>query len=154
MPVLQSAAVAIPLQPAKTHGLADLGVPLGEATVVKKGKLGEFAQLLDEGRPGRRFQNVKVTAVRAEEGGQVAAQLIVSFEVFGDDNVPHGGNSGVQAALTAGGQVLAELQLGRLFMPYACCWYENRFVAPVPVSLFDQADGLSLQALADDVRML
>ncbi len=154
MPALLSAQVAIELKAAKPHGLADLGVPLNDASVVKKGKLGEFAQTLDSGKPGRRFQNVKLTAVKTSEGGEVTSRIIVSFEAFGDDNVPATVNQGVSASLTAGGQPIHELALGTLFLPFACCWYENRFAAQVPNDIFDRADGLSLVARADEVRVV
>lgn len=154
MPVLQAAHAAIELKPAKANGLAELGVPVADGTSVKKGKLGEFEQPLDSGKPGRRYQNVKVALVKAVESGEPSAQLILSFEVFGDDNVPLGVNAGVLASLTAGEVVVVDLKLGSLFMPYACCWYENRFAARVPLDMFERADGLRLQALPDDVRLV
>ena len=154
MPALLLSAVPIELKPAKTNGLADLGVPLTDDTVVKKGKLAEFEQLQDNGKVGRRFQNIRVTAVKTSEGGEVSSKLMVVFEVFGDDNAPVAGNQGVAATLCAGDKPLLELPLGTLFMPYACCWYENRFSADISNELFDQFDRLSFVTRADEVRAL
>jgi hypothetical protein len=154
MPALLLSSVPIELKPAKTNGLADLGVPLVDSTVVKKGKLGEFMQQQDSGKIGRRFQNIRVTAVKTIEGGIESSKLIVVFEVFGDDNVPAVVNQGVAATLTAGGKTLAELTLGTLFLPYACAWYENRFSADISNAVFDQLDSLSFVAKADEVRAI
>jgi hypothetical protein len=154
MPALLLSTVSIDLKPAKTNGLADLGVPLGDDTVVKKGKLGEFAQDQDSGKAGRRFQNIRITAVKASEGGETGAKLIVAFEAFGDDNVPVRANQGVSAKLGAGDDVLAEVPLGPLFLPYACCWYENRFSADIAQDVFDRLDRLTFVAHADEVRAI
>jgi hypothetical protein len=154
MPALLLTAVPVPLKPAKTNGLADLGVPMGEDTLVKKGKLGEFEQLQDSGKIGRRFQNVRVTAVKATEGGQVVSKVIVVFEVFGDDNVPAAGNQGVALAVTAGGKTLLEAPLGTLFLPYGCHWYENRFSVDISNDVFEQCDSVNFVAKADEVRVL
>lgn len=154
MPALLLSSTAIDIKPAKPHGLADLGVPLTEATLVKKGKLAEFAQSQDSGKVGRRFQNIRVTAVKTAEGGVQASKLIVAFEVFGDDNVPVLGNQGVAAVLHAGEQALQDLPLGSLFLPYACAWYENRYAADISNEVFDQLDRLHFVAQADEVRSL
>jgi hypothetical protein len=152
MPALLLSSVPIDVKPAKTNGLADLGVPSADTTVVKKGKLGEFAQGLDSAKIGRRFQNIRVTGVKAEEGAATSSKLIVVFEVFGDDNVPLKANLGVAVALHAGDKVLLEQPLGTLFLPYACCWYENRCCLDICNEVFDQFDRLSFITLADDVR--
>ncbi len=154
MPALLLSTAPVPLKPAKTNGLADLGVPMLDSTVVKKGKLVEFEQRQDNGKVGRRFQNIRVTAVKAEEGGKVSSKAIVVFEVFGDDNVPEAGNQGVAAVLSAGDKTLLEVPLGTLFMPYGCCWYENRFSIDISNEVFDQVDTLGLVARADEVRAI
>lgn len=154
MPALLLSSVPIDLKPAKTNGLADLGVPVADDTAVKKGKLGEFAQAQDSGKIGRRFQNIRVTAVKATEGGEPGAKVIVVFEVFGDDNVPVQANQGVSAKLCLGDEVLAEVPLGPLFLPYACCWYENRFSSGISQDVFDRFDRLTFVAHADEVRAI
>lgn len=154
MPALLLSSTAVAIKPAKPHGLADLGVPLTDATVVKKGKLGEFEQAQDSGKVGRRFQNIRVTAVKTSEGGVESSRLIVAFEVFGDDNVPVVGNQGVAAVLHAGDTKLMDLPLGPLFLPYACAWYENRYAADISNEVFDQLDSLSFVARADEVRLI
>lgn len=154
MPALLLSTATIDLKPTKTNGLADLGVPVTDATLVKKGKLAEFVQPQDSGKVGRRFQNIRVTAVKTTEGGVEAAKLMVVFEVFGDDNVPVLANQGVSVSLSAGEQALADIPLGTLFMPYACAWYENRFAADIGNAVFDQLDRLHFTARADEVRAL
>jgi hypothetical protein len=152
MPALNAATFDIDLKPAKTHGLADLGVPLDDSTEVKKGKLGEAMQMLDGGKIGRRYQNLKATLLKATEGGQVGAKLVLTFEIFGDDNTTVGAPSAVSARLLAGGQTLAELPLGSPYLPYGSCWYENHFAAHVPLEAFATADRVQLLAAADEVR--
>lgn len=142
MPALLLSSVPIELKAAKTNGLADLGVPLVESTVVKKGKLSEFMQPQDSGKVGRRFQNIRVIAVKTIEGGVESSKVIVVFEAFGDDNVP------------AGGKTLLELPLGTLFLPYACAWYENRFAVDISNDVFDRIDSFSFVAKADEVRAI
>lgn len=154
MPALLLSTASIPLKPAKTNGLAELGVPMLDSTLVKKGKLGEFEQLQDNGKVGRRFQNIRVTAVKATEGDKVSAKVIVVFEAFGDDNVPEAGNQGVAAVLSAGGQTLLEVPLGALFLPYGCCWYENRFSFDIGNEVFEQLDQFGFVAKADEVRVI
>jgi hypothetical protein len=154
MPALLLSQVAIDIKPAKTTGLADLGVPIQDDTVVKKGKLVEFEQLQDNGKVGRRFQNIKVTALKTSEGGEVSSKVILTFEAFGDDNAPVAGNQGVGVVLAVGDKVLRELPLGTLFLPYACAWYENRFAVEISNEVFDQLDRLSFVAKADEVRAI
>lgn len=154
MPALLLSSVPIELKAAKTNGLADLGVPLVEGTAVKKGKLTEFMQPQDSGKVGRRFQNIRVTAVKTVEGGVESSKVIVVFEAFGDDNVPAVVNQGVAATLAAGGKTLLELPLGPLFLPYAFAWYENRFAADIGNDVFDQIDSFSFVAKADEVRAI
>lgn len=154
MTALNAAAFTIDLKPAKTNGLADLGVPIDEGTEVKKGKLTEAMQMLEGERIGRRYQNLRATLLKANEGGQSGARLVLAFEVFGDDNVPQGAPSALAARLMAGEQVLAELPLGSPFMPYASCWYENHFAADVALDAFASADRVQLMAAGQLVRML
>jgi hypothetical protein len=154
MPALLPATFVIPLKTAKTNGLAELGAPITEATEVKKGKLAEVMQTLEGGAVGRRFQNLRATLIKTPVGGDLGAKLVLAFEVFGDDNTPQGAPSGVAARLLAGGHTLAELPLGALFLPYGCCWFDNRFAADVPLADFAAADGVALVAAADDVRAL
>jgi hypothetical protein len=152
MPALTAATFTIALKPAKTHGLADLGVPIDEATEVKKGKLSEAMQMLEGDKIGRRYQNLRATLVKASEGGQPGAKLVVAFEVFGDDNAPVSLPAAVAARLLSGEQVLAELPLGVPFMPYASYWYENHFAANVALDAYAAADGLQVVVAVEDVR--
>jgi hypothetical protein len=154
MTALNAAAFTIDLKPAKTHGLTDLGVPIDEGTEVKMGKLTEAMQMLEGDRIGRRYQNLRATLLKANEGGQPGARLVLAFEVFGDDNVPQGAPSALAARLMAGEQVLADLPLGSPFMPYASCWYENHFAADVALEAFASADRVQLMAAGQPVRML
>ncbi|NMG67351.1 hypothetical protein GPA19_20625 [Azoarcus indigens] len=156
MPALAENRTVIELKTAKPTGLGitQLGVPVAEGTAIKKGKLHEFIQLLDDGKAGRRYQNLRVTGVKASEGGVESAKLFVQFEVFGDDNVPLGANSGFGAALCAGGETLLELASAPAFLPYARAWFENQFVFEVPVELFERADGVAFTARPDEVRLI
>lgn len=154
MAALLPATFTFDLKPAKTNGLADLGVPLTDSTEVKKGKLAEAMQLLDGDKIGRRFQNLRATLVKATEGGQPGAKLLLSFEVFGDDTAPMKAPSAVSVLLQTGDQVLAERTLGPLYLPYAVCWYENHFAVDVPLDVFTAVDRLSVLAAADEVRAL
>jgi hypothetical protein len=154
MPALLLSTVTLDLKPAKTHGLGELGVPVVESTLVKKGKLVEYLQECDDGKVGRRFQNLRVTAVKTPQGGEVSSKLIVVFEVFGDDNVPVGANLGVAAVLGAGDETLAELPLGPLFLPYGCCWYENRYAVDIDNAVFDRCDRITFVTLVDQVRAI
>ena len=154
MTALSAAAFTIDLKVAKTHGLAEVGVPITDATEVKKGKLMEAMQMLDGDRIGRRYQNLRATLVKTAEGGQASARLMLAFEIFGDDNVPQGAPSAVAARLLAGDQVLADLPLGSPFMPYASCWYENHFAADVALDAFASADRVQVLAGAQSVRLV
>ena len=49
MPALQETRLVVTLAPGKTSGLADLGAPLSDATVIKKGRAHEHPQLLADG---------------------------------------------------------------------------------------------------------
>lgn len=154
MPLLAANRTFIDLAPARPSGLNSLGVPLQESSVVKKGKLHEFTQALAGGKIGRRFQNLRVTAIRTAEGGLESTKLFVEFEVFGDDNLPLAANSGFDAVLYAGSQPLLALAPGSVFLPYACFWYENRFVFDLPAGIFDEADRLEFIAKPDQVRSI
>lgn len=148
------------LKPAKPNGLADLGVPLGPDTQVKKGKLAEVMQMrsgqegLDVGGVGRRFQNLRATLLQASEGGHTSVKLIVAFELFGDDNTAVGAPGVLLVQVLGAGQLLAEQPLGRPFLPYGCCWYDNRFAVDLSPEVFARADQVVLLAGADVVRPL
>ena len=90
----------IDLAIAKPTGLNDLGVPILETTVVKKGKLHEFSQPMADGKVGRMFQNLRITGIKTIEGGTEAAKIFISFEVFGDSNIPKAANSGIKLRYT------------------------------------------------------
>jgi hypothetical protein len=154
VPSLQEFRTIVALAPAKPVGLADLGAPLDEATVVKKGRLHEFAQLLAGGGIGRRFQDVRVVGIRTVEAGAASAKLFVQFEVFGDDTAAPAAGVGFDAVLQAGDQPLARLSSSSLFLPYGNFWYPNRFVFDVPTADFDRADRLEFIAKAEEVRSL
>lgn len=145
---------SIPLAIAKPTGLNDLGVPQLETALVKKGKSQELIQVQETGAIGRRFQNLRVTGIKTSEGGVESCKVFVQFEVFGDDNVPAAANSGFAAALYAGEEALFELSPGALFLPYARCWYENRFVFDVPADAFERADRIEFIAQPDWVRAI
>lgn len=152
MPALQETRTVVTLAPAKPAGLADLGVPLVEATVVKKGRVHEFQQLLPDGKIGRRFQDLRVIAIKTVEAGVPSAKLFVQFEVFGDNTAAPTNGGGFEADLFAGPRQLASLSSGSLFLPYASFWYPNRFVFEVPIADFDQADRLEFIAKPEEVR--
>lgn len=157
MPTLAENTTFVELKIAKPTGLgmAQLGIPVQDSTLVKKGKLHEFIQLTNEGKDGRRYQNVRVTAVKTAEGGIDSAKVFLQFEVFGDDNVPEAaGSAGFAVALFAGDACLLTLPVSSLFLPYGRAWYENQFVYDVPLAAFDQADRLQLTVKADQVRMI
>lgn len=156
MPALVENTVSIELKTAKPTGLSitQLGVPVHEGTAVKKGKLHEFIQLLDDGKPGRRYQNIRVTGVRTCEGGVDSAKLFVQLEVFGDDNVPLATNSGFAAAACMGASTLLALPETTVFLPYARYWFDDQFVYEIPVEVFEQMDTLTFTALADQVRTI
>lgn len=152
MPALQETRVVVTLAPAKTGGLADLGVPLSDTTVVRKGRVHEFAQMLADGKIGRRFQDLRVMAIRTEEGGAPSAKVIVQFEVFGDDTATPAAGSGIEVAFFAGETPLASLSSGSLFLPYANFWYPNRFVFELPMAAFDQLDRLEFIVKPQEVH--
>lgn len=152
MPALQETRTVVTLAPAKPAGLADLGVPLVEATVVKKGRVHEFLQLLPDGKIGRRFQDLRVIAIKTVEAGVPSAKLFVQFEVFGDNTATPTNGVGFEAGLFAGPRQLTSLSSGSLFLPYASFWYPNRFVFEVPIADFDQADRLEFIAKPEEVR--
>lgn len=154
MPDLVESKTFIDLAIAKPTGLNDLGVPLLETAVVKKGKLHEFTQPLADGKVGRMFQNLRVTAIKTTEGGTESAKVFVSLEAFGDSNVPTAANSGFGIRLYAGPENLQELAPDSMFLPYANFWYDNRFAFDVPNAVFDQADRLEFIAKPDQVRMI
>lgn len=154
MPALQEFRTDMTLAPAKPSGLADLGAPLDEASVVKKGRVHEFAQLLADGRIGRRFQDLRVIGIKAAEGAVPSAKLFVQFEVFGDNTAAPADGVGFEAGLYAGAEQLARLSSASLFLPYGNFWYPNRFVFEVPVADFERADRLEFVAKAEEVRTL
>jgi hypothetical protein len=152
LPSLQETRAAVTLAPAKPTGLNDLGAPLGEATMVKKGRAHEFPQLLADGEIGRRFQDLRVIAIKTVEGGVESAKIFVQFEVFGDNTAAPANGVGFEALLFAGDEQLAGLSSSSLFLPYANFWYPNRFVFEVPVADFDRVDRLEFVAKPEEVR--
>lgn len=156
VPTLAENTTHIDLKIAKPKGLSltQLGVPLLEGTVIKKGALPEFLQLRDDGKVGRRFQNIRVTGVKTREGELESAKLIVQFEVFGDESVPQAANSGFGLTLCAGPASLLELPPTSAFLPYAGTWYENQYVYDIPTTHFDQGDRLLFTIRADQIRLL
>jgi hypothetical protein len=152
LPSLQETRAVVTLAPAKSSGLADLGAPLDDATVVKKGRVHEYLQHLTEGAIGRRFQDIRIIGIKTVEAGVVSAKFFVQFEVFGDNTAAPANGVGFEAALFAGERPLASLSSSSLFLPYANFWYPNRFVFDVSIDDFDQADRLEFIAKAEDVR--
>jgi hypothetical protein len=154
VPSLQEIRTVVSLAPAKPVGLADLGVPLAETTVVKKGRAHEFAQVLTDGKIGRRFQDLRVVGINTVEAAVPSAKLFVQFEVFGDDTAVLASGAGFEAVLHAGSQPLASLSSSSLFLPYANFWYPNRFMFEVPTAAFDQADCFEFIAKSEEVRAI
>ncbi|QDF99813.1 hypothetical protein CJ010_18490 [Azoarcus sp. DD4] len=157
VPTLAENTTFVELKTAKTTGLgmAQLGIPVQDDTQVKKGKLHEFIQLTHDDKVGRRYQNIRVTAVKTAEGGIDSAKVFFQFEAFGDDNVPEApGSAAFSVALFAGDTCLLALPASSLFLPYGRAWYENQFVYEVPLAAFDQADRLQFTVKADQVRMI
>jgi hypothetical protein len=152
LPALQETHAVVTLALAKPAGLADLGAPLVDAIVVKKGRLDEYFQLLEDGQIGRRFQGLRVVGIKTVEAGVPSAKVFVSFEVFGDNTAAPANGVGFDAALFAGSQPLARLSSSSLFLPYANFWYPNRFVFDVPLADFDQVDRLEFIAKPEEVR--
>jgi hypothetical protein len=149
---LQEFRTVVTLAPAKPVGLADLGAPLVDATVVKKGRVHEFAQVLTDGKIGRRFQDLRVMAVNTVEGAVPCAKLFVQFEVFGDNTAAPANGVGFEAILYAGSQQLASLSSSSLFLPYANFWHPNRFAFDVSTADFDRADHCEFIAKSEKVR--
>jgi hypothetical protein len=109
LPALQETRAVVILTPAKPTGLADLGAPATAETMAKKGRVHEFQQLLTDGEIGRRFQDLRVVAIRTVEGGAASAKFFVQFEVFGDNTAAPTNGAGFEAALFAGDELLASL---------------------------------------------
>lgn len=152
MPSLQETRAVVTLAPAKPTGLADLGAPLVEDAMVKKGRAHEFPQLLADGAIGRRFQDVRVIGIKTVEGGVTSAKFFIQFEVFGDNTTVSTTGVGFDAVLFAGERQLARLSSSSLFLPYANFWYPNRFVFDVPAADFDRVDRLEFIAKPEEVR--
>lgn len=152
MPALRETSAMVPLAPAKAAGLSELGVPLVETTEVKTGRVHEFLQLLADGAIGRRFQDLRIIAIKTMEGGAPSAKIFVQFEVFGDNTAAPTNGAGFEAIVLTGTQPLARFASSGLFIPYANFWYPNRFVLEVPVADFDQADRLEFIAKPEEVR--
>jgi hypothetical protein len=154
VPDLIETKTFIDLAIAKPTGLNDLGVPMVETTLVKKGKLHEFSQPLAGGKVGRMFQNLRVTAIKTTEGGAESAKLFVALEAFGDNNTAEALNSGFGIKLYAGPESLLELAPDSMFLPYANFWYDNRFAFDVPNEVFDRADRVEFIAMPGQVRAI
>ena len=154
MPSLKEIRTVIALAPAKPAGLADLGVPLSDTTVVKKGRAHEFAQTLTDATIGRRFQDLRVIGINTVEAAVPSGKLFVQFEVFGDNTASPANGIGFDAVLHAGSQPLACLSSSSLFLPYANFWYANRFVFDVPAAELDQADRFEFIAKPEEVRSI
>lgn len=156
MPTLAENTTQIKVAIAKPKGmdLTQLGVPLLEGSVIKKGKLTEFIQNFEDGKPGRRYQNIRILGAKTLEGGTETAKVFVQFEVFGDENVPLAANSGFAVGLCAGDQSLLDLPAASAFLPYAGSWYENQYFYEIPTAIFDQWDAVAFTIRADDVRMI
>jgi hypothetical protein len=154
LPALQETRATVTLATAKPTGLAELGAPLLDETLVKKGRVHEFAQLLTDGQIGRRFQDLRVVAIKTVEGGIPSAKFFVQFEAFGDNTAAPIDGVGFDAAIFAGARQLASLSSSSLFLPYASFWYPNRFVFETPIEVFEQADRLEFIAKPEDVRLL
>jgi hypothetical protein len=154
VPSLQEIRTVVTLAPAKPTGLAELGVPLVDTTVVKRGRAHEFAQVLTDGKIGRRFQDLRVIGIHTIEAAVPSAKLFVQFEVFGDNTAVPTNGVGFEAVLCAGSQQLASLSSSSLFQPYANFWYPNRFVFEVPTAQLDQADRFEFIAKSEEVRSI
>jgi hypothetical protein len=152
LPSLQETRAVVTLASAKPTGLADLGVPLDDATLVKKGRAHEFPQLLTDGVLGRRFQDLRVIAIKTAEAGVASAKFFLQFEVFGDNTSAPTNGVGFEVALFAGAEQVASFSSGSLFLPYANFWYPNRFVFEIPAADFDRVERLEFIAKAEEVR--
>ncbi len=154
MPTLQEIRIVVPLAPAKPVGLADLGAPLDDSSVVRKGRAHEFAQTLADGSIGRRFQDLRIVGINTVEAAVRSARLFVQFEVFGDNTAVPANGVGFEAVLHAGTRALVSLSSTSLFLPYANFWYPNRYVFEVPTADFDQADRFEFIAKPEEVRSI
>ena len=152
MPSLQAIRTVVTLALAKPVRLGDLGVPLAGEAVVKKGRVPEFAQVLSDGKIGRRFQDLQIIAINTVEAAVPSAKLFVQFEVFGDNTAAPASGAGFEAILYAGSQQLASLSSSSLFLPYGNFWYPNRFVFELRTADFDQADRCEFIAKPEEVR--
>jgi hypothetical protein len=152
LPALQETRTVVSLAPAKPAGLDDLGAPLDDASLVKKGRVHEFPQLATDGKIGRRFQDLRVIGIKTAETGVLSAKIFVQFEVFGDNTAAPTNGVGFDAVLFAGETQLVSLSSSSLFLPYANFWYPNRFVFEVTAAEFDQADRLEFIAKPEEVR--
>ncbi|MFH3480569.1 hypothetical protein [Xanthobacter variabilis] len=151
MPALQETRATVTLAPAKPTGLADLGVPMVETTAVTKGRVHEHDQLLADGKIGRRYQDLRVIAIKTVEGGAPSAKVFVQFEVFGDNTTMLAGGGSFEIVLFAGERQVASRTSSGMFMPYANFWYANRFVFDLTIEELDQADRVEFIAKAEDV---
>lgn len=142
----------VELAVSKPTGLNDLGVPVVEGTVVKKGKLPEMTQKLDDDKVGRMYQNIRAFAIKTKEGDLEVSQLFVLFEVFSDDCTSVGTNSGVEFGLYNDQQLLTTLQQSPIFVPYARCWYDNRYVYNISNEVFDALTRVDFVAKPDEMR--
>ena len=154
VPNLVESKTFIDLAIAKPTGLNDLGAPLTDSAVVKKGKLHEYAQNLEDGKVGRMFQNLRAIGIKTMEGSAESSKIFFTFEAFGDGNKPQADEPAFRIDLYAGDEKLLELAPSRLFLPYAFFWYDNRFVFGIPNELFDRADRIEFVALPNAVDML
>ena len=152
--MLTERKIDIDITISRPTGLNELGAPILETTVVKKGKLHEFSHPLADGKAGRMFQNIRITGIKTTEGGIESAKIFCSFEVFGDSNVPIAANSGFAIRLYAGAENLLELAPDSMFLPYANVWYDNRFAFDIPCAVFDRTDRLEFIANPDQVRAI
>lgn len=152
MVALTKNIASIELAPARINGLSQLGIPTEDGTEAKRGKLQEFLQTLETSAIARRYQNIRVIAVKAPEAGQTVARLIVQFEVFGDDWRSVGDNTGVSYVLYKGDEPLTELAHGPLFLPFCRHWYEDQYEHAIPIETFDALTRIEFVALADEMQ--
>lgn len=154
MPALVESSTSIPLKSSKPVGLNDLGVPMADTTVVKKGSLGEFTQSLDDGKVGRRYQGFRVVGIKTVEGGAESAKIFLEFEVFGDNNVAPETRGAFEAVLYAGDEKVASFTPATVFLPYANYWYANRYVFDIPAASFEAAERLDFIAKPGEVGLI
>lgn len=152
MVALTKSIASIELATGKTSGLGSLGVPVDETTQVKKGRLQEFLQTLDTGAIARRYQNIRVTAIKTTEAGRLFSKVFVQFEVFGDDWSSIEDNTGVDFTLCQGDKVLHGIQQGKVFLPYCRSWYENQYEHTIPNEVFDELTRFEFVANADEMQ--